>query len=54
MTLPVLDQLVVQLAKCKSVRDMDYNKSREKTPQEIEAAKAKLPQVPQFSGKDSK
>eukprot|EP00986_Skeletonema_menzelii_P019636 scaffold28778_cov177-Skeletonema_menzelii.AAC.2 len=45
--LPVPDQLSKQLAKCKSIRDADtYYKSREKTPQEIAAAKAKLPAVP--------
>eukprot|EP00555_Chaetoceros_dichaeta_P006177 CAMPEP_0198255046 /NCGR_PEP_ID=MMETSP1447-20131203/5269_1 /TAXON_ID=420782 /ORGANISM="Chaetoceros dichaeta, Strain CCMP1751" /LENGTH=51 /DNA_ID=CAMNT_0043941321 /DNA_START=45 /DNA_END=200 /DNA_ORIENTATION=+ len=46
MTLPVPDQLAVQLAKCKSVRNTEYHKSRAKTSQEIEAAKAKLPPVP--------
>jgi len=33
MTFPVPDQLAVQLAKCKSVRGIDYHKSRGKTPQ---------------------
>jgi len=46
MTFPVPDQLAVQLAKCKSVRGIDYHKSRGKTPQEIEAAEAKLPPIP--------
>ena len=31
MTLPVPDQLSVQLGKCKTVRDVEYHKSREKT-----------------------
>lgn len=45
--LPIPDQLEKQLAKCKSIRDADtFYKSREKTPQEIAAAKAKLPPVP--------
>jgi len=45
--LPVPDQLEKQLAKCKSIRDADtYYKSREKTPAEIAAAKAKLPPPP--------
>eukprot|EP00574_Skeletonema_japonicum_P013279 CAMPEP_0201724882 /NCGR_PEP_ID=MMETSP0593-20130828/8459_1 /ASSEMBLY_ACC=CAM_ASM_000672 /TAXON_ID=267983 /ORGANISM="Skeletonema japonicum, Strain CCMP2506" /LENGTH=54 /DNA_ID=CAMNT_0048216183 /DNA_START=37 /DNA_END=201 /DNA_ORIENTATION=+ len=48
--LPVPDQLSKQLAKCKSIRDADtYYKSRDKTPQEIAAAKAKLPPVPTSS-----
>eukprot|EP00585_Thalassiosira_rotula_P010064 CAMPEP_0196135982 /NCGR_PEP_ID=MMETSP0910-20130528/4443_1 /TAXON_ID=49265 /ORGANISM="Thalassiosira rotula, Strain GSO102" /LENGTH=56 /DNA_ID=CAMNT_0041396191 /DNA_START=76 /DNA_END=246 /DNA_ORIENTATION=- len=45
--LPVPDQLEKQLAKCKSVRDADtYIKSRVKTQEEIDAAKAKLPPAP--------
>ncbi|KAL3809487.1 hypothetical protein ACHAXA_007958 [Cyclostephanos tholiformis] len=45
--LPVPDQLEKQLSKCKTVRDADsYCKSREKTPEEIAAAKAKLPPLP--------
>jgi hypothetical protein len=31
--LPVPAQLEAQLAKCKSVRDSEFHKSREKTPQ---------------------
>lgn len=31
MTLPVPDQLSVQLGKCKTVRGADYYKSRQKT-----------------------
>jgi len=45
-SLPVPDQLAVQLGKCKSVRGPDYYKSREKTAEEIQAAKAKLPPPP--------
>eukprot|EP00581_Thalassiosira_minuscula_P006847 CAMPEP_0183704264 /NCGR_PEP_ID=MMETSP0737-20130205/1652_1 /TAXON_ID=385413 /ORGANISM="Thalassiosira miniscula, Strain CCMP1093" /LENGTH=53 /DNA_ID=CAMNT_0025931097 /DNA_START=132 /DNA_END=293 /DNA_ORIENTATION=+ len=45
--LPVPDQLEKQLAKCKTVRDADTHiKSRNKTKEEIAAAKAKLPPVP--------
>lgn len=47
MELPVPDQLSVQLGKCKTIRDVDYRKSREKTPEEIAAAKAKLPPLPE-------
>jgi hypothetical protein len=31
MDLPIPNQLSVQLGKCKTVRDTDYHKSREKT-----------------------
>ena len=31
MELPIPDQLKIQLGKCKTVRDVDYHKSREKT-----------------------
>eukprot|EP00567_Pseudictyota_dubia_P002773 CAMPEP_0197448894 /NCGR_PEP_ID=MMETSP1175-20131217/19419_1 /TAXON_ID=1003142 /ORGANISM="Triceratium dubium, Strain CCMP147" /LENGTH=58 /DNA_ID=CAMNT_0042980815 /DNA_START=165 /DNA_END=341 /DNA_ORIENTATION=+ len=41
--LPVPDQLSAQLEKCKSVRNEFYHKSRDKTPEEIESSKAKLP-----------
>eukprot|EP00547_Thalassionema_nitzschioides_P006994 CAMPEP_0194205352 /NCGR_PEP_ID=MMETSP0156-20130528/4650_1 /TAXON_ID=33649 /ORGANISM="Thalassionema nitzschioides, Strain L26-B" /LENGTH=52 /DNA_ID=CAMNT_0038931603 /DNA_START=126 /DNA_END=284 /DNA_ORIENTATION=- len=44
--LPVPAQLKAQLDKCKSVRDESYYKSREKTPKEIKAARAKLAPVP--------
>eukprot|EP00542_Grammatophora_oceanica_P021854 CAMPEP_0194026554 /NCGR_PEP_ID=MMETSP0009_2-20130614/857_1 /TAXON_ID=210454 /ORGANISM="Grammatophora oceanica, Strain CCMP 410" /LENGTH=52 /DNA_ID=CAMNT_0038665303 /DNA_START=83 /DNA_END=241 /DNA_ORIENTATION=- len=44
--LPVPAQLKTQLDKCKSIRDENYHKSREKTPAEIKAAKAKLPPPP--------
>jgi len=43
--LPVPQQLNVQLAKCKKVRDADYHKSRQKTKQEIAAALEKLPPI---------
>jgi len=49
MKLPVPDKLAVQLGKCKTVRDVDYHKSREKTPEELAAAKAKLPPLPSQS-----
>lgn len=45
--LPVPDQLEKQLAKCKTVRDADtFFKSRDRTKQEIEAARARLPPPP--------
>eukprot|EP00521_Asterionellopsis_glacialis_P005221 CAMPEP_0195266800 /NCGR_PEP_ID=MMETSP0706-20130129/12226_1 /TAXON_ID=33640 /ORGANISM="Asterionellopsis glacialis, Strain CCMP134" /LENGTH=54 /DNA_ID=CAMNT_0040321461 /DNA_START=119 /DNA_END=283 /DNA_ORIENTATION=+ len=47
--LPVPEQLAKQLAKCKTVRKPTYYKSREKTPEEIKASKAKLPPLPQAS-----
>jgi hypothetical protein len=49
--LPVPAQLKAQLDKCKSVRSSDYYKSREKTPAELAAAKAKLPPLPTPSTK---
>eukprot|EP00571_Detonula_confervacea_P014724 CAMPEP_0172298544 /NCGR_PEP_ID=MMETSP1058-20130122/1151_1 /TAXON_ID=83371 /ORGANISM="Detonula confervacea, Strain CCMP 353" /LENGTH=54 /DNA_ID=CAMNT_0013007821 /DNA_START=26 /DNA_END=190 /DNA_ORIENTATION=+ len=50
--LPIPDQLEKQLSKCKTVRDADtFAKSREKTPEEIVAAKAKLPALPVPSNK---
>ena len=45
--LPVPAQLKAQLDKCKSVRNSEYYKSREKTPAEIQASMAKLPPIPQ-------
>eukprot|EP00566_Odontella_aurita_P031836 CAMPEP_0113556310 /NCGR_PEP_ID=MMETSP0015_2-20120614/17189_1 /TAXON_ID=2838 /ORGANISM="Odontella" /LENGTH=58 /DNA_ID=CAMNT_0000457659 /DNA_START=185 /DNA_END=361 /DNA_ORIENTATION=+ /assembly_acc=CAM_ASM_000160 len=44
--LPVPNQLSAQLEKCKSVRNDSYHKSRNKTAEEIEASKAKLPPLP--------
>eukprot|EP00545_Synedropsis_sp_CCMP1620_P011124 CAMPEP_0119012360 /NCGR_PEP_ID=MMETSP1176-20130426/6507_1 /TAXON_ID=265551 /ORGANISM="Synedropsis recta cf, Strain CCMP1620" /LENGTH=52 /DNA_ID=CAMNT_0006965299 /DNA_START=48 /DNA_END=206 /DNA_ORIENTATION=+ len=49
--LPVPPQLKAQLDKCKSVRDEKFYKSREKTPAEIKASKAKLPPPPSLSTK---
>jgi hypothetical protein len=44
--LPVPPQLKAQLDKCKVMRDDKYYKSRDKTPAEIKASKAKLPPIP--------
>ena len=44
--LPIPAQLKTQMDKCKSIRQSNYYKSREKTPAEILAAKAKLPPLP--------
>jgi len=49
MELPVPAQLSVQLEKCKTVRDVEYHRSRDKTAEEIKAAKDKLPPLPSTS-----